>query len=353
VSHILTLQQQIASDVAVASGRRPPAAAGRRTHAINPRAYDAYLKGLTARGLQRHEGFQRAVGYLEEAIAIQPDFAEAYAALAMTQLQFLYGGPFSPRETIPKAEAAVRTALQLDESLVEAHRAWGQILSAYYWRWDDSDKALARAAELHGGSEEVSPALSLSLSRRGRFKEAIAAAERGRKLDPLSFNAQVGVGTAYRAAGQHDRALAELRRALAMSPGNTRGHFQLGVTFVTMGRLDDAIRELEPAARSAQGHNSRIEAYLGYAYAAAGRVKDARDVLKELEAHRREQYVSSFGIALIHDALGEKAAALAALERAFQDRAVEFGQKSQYPPFKTIASEPRVQAMMQQVGLPR
>ena len=117
--------------------------------------------------------------------------------------------------------------------------------------------------------------------------------------------------------------------------------------------MDDAIRELEIAARPAHGHNSRIEAYLGYAYAAAGRTLDARAVLKELDAHRRDQYVSAFGIALIHDALGEKEPAIAAVQRACDDHAVEFAMIGQYPAFKTIASEPRFLAVMRQVGLPR
>ncbi len=174
-------------------------------------------------------------------------------------------------------------------------------------------------------------------------------AERGRKLDPLSLGAQIAVGTAYRATGQYDRAITELRHALEMSPGRPRVHFELGATFLAMGRWTDAIRELEIAARPVAGHITRHEAYLGYAYAAAGRTDDARAVLKELEAHRREQYVSWFGTALIHDALGEKAPALAALQRAFEDRAVEL--HDQHAPFKTIASEPAFQAVIRQVGL--
>lgn len=351
---MIALQQRIASDVAVAAGRPGRSAVEARTpKVINALAYDAYLKGLGARGQQRHDGFRTAVGYFEEAIAIQPDFAEAYSALALTQVQFLYGGPLSPHETIPKAEAAARKALQLDDTLAEAHRARGLILTLYYWRWAEGEKAFQRAAELSSGRYELALPVTRALIRHGRFEEAVAAAERARKLDPLSFNAQMAVGNAFRAAGQHDRALQEFRRALEMSPGNTRGRFALGVTFVAMGRLDEAIRELEPAARPPQGHNSRLEGYLGYAYAAAGRTEDASKVLEELKSHRRDQYVSSFGIALIHDALGEKQPALAALQRAYQDRAVEFAQIADYPPFKTIASEPRYQAIMRHVGLPR
>jgi TolB-like protein/DNA-binding winged helix-turn-helix (wHTH) protein/Flp pilus assembly protein TadD len=352
LSDMLPLQQRIASEITVAAGHRgPEAGRGRTPQSVNPRAYDAYARALTAKGLQRYEGFRRAAAYLDEAIAIQPDFAEAYAELAIVQLQFLYGGPLSPHEIIPKAEAAARKALTLDDTLATAHRSLGLILSVYHWRPAEGDKAMERAAALQGIRDEISSGVSAWLSRRGRFDEAIAAAERGRRLDPLSFNAQMAVGSAYRAAKQYDRSITEIRRAFEMSPGHNRGRFQLGVTFMAMGRFADAIPEFETAARPVTGHNSRIEAYLGYAYAVAGRPDDARAVLKELEAHRRDQYVSSFGIALIHDALGEKELALAALRRARDDRAVEFGLIEQYPPFKTIASEPEFQAVMRQVGL--
>jgi Flp pilus assembly protein TadD len=161
------------------------------------------------------------------------------------------------------------------------------------------------------------------------------------------------VARARRAAGQYDQAVAEIRHALEINPGEPRGHFALGVTFVFMDRLNDAIAELETAVKSAQGSNARFQASLGYAYAAAGRTLDARRIVKALEARARQQYVSGFGIALIFDALGEKEPAIAAFERAYQDRAVEFSLMSEYPPFKTIASDPRFQARMRQIRLPR
>ena len=251
--------------------------------------HDAYIKGLNARGLQRVEGFRRAVAYLDEAIDIEPEFAEAHAELAIVQVQFLDGGPYSPHQVIPKAEAAARKALQLDDNLPKAHRALGQILNLDDWRWEEGDKELERATAT-GGLDDPPEAVSASLRRRRRYPEAIVAAERGRKLDPLSVQAQIAVGNSYRAAGQYDRAISDNTRALEMSPANNRAQFQLGVNLVAMGRPADAIRELEIAARQATGHNSRMEVYLGYAYAAAGRARDARGVLKELEAHRQDQY---------------------------------------------------------------
>jgi len=356
LSDVLTLQQQIARAIATAIHGRlasPPPARARGPRAVNPEAYDAYLKGVSVGGRQTYDGFRNAVAYFEDAVARQPDFAAAYAAMAYAQLQFLFGGPLSPRETIPKAEAAARKALQLDETLALAHRTLAAILEDFHWEWEEADKEFRRARELGANSAETQPAAIISLIRSGRFEEAMALTERARRLDPLSFNAHMNVAIAYRATGQYDRTIAAFRRALEIVPGQPRAHFQLGVTFLFMGRLNEAISELETAVRSARGGNPRFQAYLGYAYAAAGRPLDARRILKELESRRRQQYVSSFGIALIHDALGEKEPALAAFERAYQDRAVEFAQMTQYPPFKTIASEPRFQVLMKLIGLPR
>lgn len=341
--------------ITAAVGHSPAASAtsqqGRRT--IHPDAYDAYLKGVKTLGARRYEDFRTAVVYFEEATARQPDFADAHAALAQAQVQFLHVGPLSPRETIPRAEAAARKALELDATLPIAHRALGMILTFFHWKWEDGEKEFQLARELSGGTDEASAAANLSLIRNGRFAEARADAERARERDPLSLGARVNIGSAYRAAGQHDRAIAEFRRALEMNREPSRIHFQLGVTYVAMANIDDAIDELEAAVGSARGRDSRLEAYLAYLYAVAGRPLDARRIVETLESRRREQYVSSFGIALIHDALGEKERAMTAFERAYEDRAVEFAQTSEYPAFKTIASEPRFQALMRLVGLPR
>jgi tetratricopeptide (TPR) repeat protein len=357
LSDVLRLQPEIARAIAAALRSQVTSSAQDRMRSgpgINPEAYDAFLNGTFAMGRLTQEGFRRAVAYFEDAVAREPDFAEAHAALAQAQLQRLYGGPFSPREVVPKAEAAVRRALQLDDTLAPAHRTLGTILNNFYWRWEEGDREFRRARELAGQSADPRTvgAAAGTLIRAGRIDEAIADAEAAIKRDPQSFNAHVNAAAAYRAAGQHQRAIARFRRALEIDPAGLRAHFQLGATFMMMRRLDDAISELE-AAVAQSGGNSRFEAYLGYAYAAAGRRADARKTLTALESRARDQYVSSFGLGLIHDALGETEPALAALERAYEDRAVEFAQMSQYPPFKTIASEPRFRAVMQRVGVPR
>ena len=339
----------VRADAGKAGAGSPAVGEPRAGRAIDPAAHEAYLKGMTAGGGQTYEAVRNAVGYFEVAVARQPDFATAYASLGQAQLQFLYVGPLSPRETVPKAEAATRKALQLDDTLPLAHQTLATILRSYHWKWEDAEKEALRARALRKGLSEPP---TTELIEKGQFALAIAQAERVRRLDPLSFAAAVNLAAAFRAAKQYDRAIAEYRNALEITPRRPRGHFQLGVTYVFMGRLEEAIHELETAVGLSSG-NSRFEAYLAYACAAAGRPLDARRIVTVLEARAKQQYVSGFGLALIYDALGEKEPALAAFERAYQDRAVEFAQLEQYPPFTTIASEPRYQARMRDIGLPR
>ncbi len=312
---------------------------------IKPEAYDAYLKGVLTGGQQTTEGFKTAVQYYEKAVALQPDFAAAHAAMAKAQVQLLYTGPLAPRDVVPKAEAAARTALKLDETLSEAHTTLGTILQQFYWQWNEGEKEFRRALALgnSGGN-----AIVLSMIRRGRWDEAVAEGERLVAEDPQSFNAHTSLGTALRAGGQYDRALSEFHRARDIMPQRPLPHFQLGVTLLAMGRFAQAIIELQA---STGWHNPRMEAYLGYAYAVAQRRDDARTILGNLKSRGQQEYVSSFGVALIHDALNEKTEALAALERACEERAVEFAQMPQYPPFKNIANEPRYHAVMRRVGL--
>jgi TolB-like protein/DNA-binding winged helix-turn-helix (wHTH) protein len=350
LSDLIALQRQISRGIVAAIDSRltlesrggavvPPS--------INPRAYDSYLRGLAVEGRGTDEGFQTAVAYFEDAVSKQPDFAAAYAAMARSQLQLLYVGSHAPRETIPKAEAAARKAIQLDDSSPQAHRTLGRILQVFYWKWEDGAKEARIADKLRADSIDTEATPVARLIRSGRLAEAAA---RARKSDPVSFNAFMGAAQSFRAKRQYDQAIEVFRRALEID-AHQRAHFELGVTFVFMGRLDEAIGEFEAAVSQSRG-NPRFQGYLGYAYAAAGRPVDARRVLQELEALAQREYVSSFGIALIYDALGDKERALAAFEQAYQDRAVEFEQMRQYPLFKTIASDSRFQAAVNTIGLP-
>jgi DNA-binding winged helix-turn-helix (wHTH) protein/Tfp pilus assembly protein PilF len=316
--------------------------------AVIPEAYEAYVNGLRAEGQETYEGFRAAVDYFQQAIAKQPDFALAYAGLGQAQHQFLFVGPLSPRETNPKAEAAVRRALELDPDLGLAHRVLAGILHDFYWDWNASDREFQRYRDL----TKTDPGKPIAaLIRRGRVDEAVEEAQRRRTLDPRAIDAVLNLAWAYRAAGDYERAAAELRRMLETGTRAPRVHFALGATLALGRHLDDAINELETAIRLSSHDNPQYRAYLGYAYAAADRPTEARRILSDLEALSRRQYVSGFGLALIYDALGEQESAVAQLERAYNDRALEFAYWSQiYPHFRTISSDLRFQALMLRLG---
>jgi TolB-like protein/DNA-binding winged helix-turn-helix (wHTH) protein/Tfp pilus assembly protein PilF len=348
---IIALQGRIAGDVAAAIGRALPADRAHRSQKIDPTAADAYMKGLFTAGYPTYQALRTAVGYFEDAIARQPDYAEAHAGLAQAQLTLLFAGPLSPRQIIPKAEAAARKAIELDETQPQPHQTLGTILTHFHWKWEEGDREFQRALELMANGETRGMVVPL-VPRNGSPDDVIARAARERRRDARSLNARIGLATAYRDAAQYERAIDEFRGAFDLQPNHPRIHFHLGVTYVLMGRPDQAIPELQRAVKPVGG-NARMLAYLGYAYAAAGRTDDARNVLSELVSRSKKEYISSFGIALILDVLAEKELALAALERAYQDHAVEFAQMSQYPAFKTMASDPRYPAIMRRVGLPR
>jgi TolB-like protein/DNA-binding winged helix-turn-helix (wHTH) protein/Flp pilus assembly protein TadD len=349
---VIKLQQQIADTIGGIVGRTPGRSRAAAVRAVDPDAYEAYLKGVFEAGRQAPENRKIAVSFFEQAVAKQPDFVDAYDAMALIQLQLLFAGPLSPHEVIPKAEKAARKAIELDEANPRPHATLGTILHSYHWNWEEGDREFRRVRELSGGFQDNLNSGVASLIRSGRPEEAIVEAKRVLELSPSSHDALLCLGMSYRAMGRFDRALAEIRRGLELYPNSARSLFQLGATFVLMGRPDDAVRELEAAVNSPPP-NPRFQAYLGYAYAAAGRPLDARRILGWLEARARQQYVSAFGPALIYDALGEKAAALAAFERAYQDHAVEFAQTYQYPPFRTIAAEPLFIDRQRRIGLPR
>jgi hypothetical protein len=224
----------------------------------------------------------------------------------------------------------------------------------YYWRWEDSAKALQRAADVGNGGEEFTAAMSLSLMRpTGGSMTPLLRLNAGESatLCPSTHRSPSELPTAAGAARSCARRIAPRARH---EPGQQSGAFPARGDV----RRDRPAGRRHPRTRNRRatsaGHNSRIEAYLGYAYAAAGRTLDARAVLKELDAHRRDQYVSAFGIALIHDALGRKVSLRSRpCERACGRPCRRIRHVGQYPAFKTIASEPRFLAVMRQVGLPR
>ena len=355
LNDIVALQGEVAQAIAEAVvGRLTPQQRARLmgSRPINAEANELLFHGLVAASRQSYPGFSEAITYFEQAIAKQPDFAFAYAAMSHCYIQFSFVGPLSPQEFMPKAEAAARKALELDDVLPEAHAALGMVLYRFHWDWSGAEKELRRALELNPSYSEGHWRLSEFLSASGRAEEALAEAQRAQELDPLSLQAILEVAAAYRAVGQYDRAITEFRKALEKDPSRPRAHFQLGVTYVEKGELDEGIAELESAVKLSQG-NPRFLAYLGYAHAVVGKKSEAQKILNELNTISRKQYVSPLGIALVDMGLGQKETALAWLERAYEVHDGELTGLVRDFRLKPLHSDPHFQDLVRRVGLAR
>ena len=356
-SDIVPLQRELAAAItdALRAELTPEAETRIRTASqVHPEAYDLFLRGISAAGRENTQGFNEALAYFAKAIEKQPDFALAYVEMARCYSQFAWSGAVAPRESMPRAKAAVLKALTLDPGLAEAHATMGHILYQYDWDWVRSEQELRRALDLNPSDARAHARYANLLRLTGRTQEAKVEAARVRELDPLSESAGghlLGVGAGLRSARKYDQAIAEIRKALQMDPSLSRAHYQLGLTLVEAGQFDEGIAELETAVRLSKG-NLRFQASVGWGYAVAGREIEARKVFEALRTRSHSEYVSPVAMAGILVALKETEPALQLLEQAYEQRDFDLVLAKASSAFHPLKSEPRFRELMKRIGLP-
>jgi len=349
VADILPLQGELAQAIADAvEVKIAPQVRARLRSApqLNPDAYEAFFRGLVALSQVKGELIPGAIRNFERAVSIQPDFALAHVMLARSHYQYAFFGPFPPREFMPKAEAEARRALKADPAIPDAHTTLANILYRYHWDWANAEAEFRRALELSPNDVWARTTYAEFLSAIGRSDEAVAQKEIASALYPKGNPANQPELSG--APPDFDRTFAIHRKNLQRNP-TTRAYFQLGSALVMAGQLNEGIKALEA---SQPERNARYLAYLGYAYAAAGNEKRAREILADLIVRSGKQYVSSFAIALVHVGLGEQQAAIDRLERAYQDHAFELAHLNLTPAFNSLRADPRFQNLLSKLGLP-
>ena len=316
--------------------RRPPA---------NPEAYQAYLKGRYYWNKRTEEGLRQGIDSFREAIDKDPTYAPAYTGLADSFALLSDYGLTSPREAMPLAKAAAEKALQIDETLAEAHNSLAFILSDYDWDWAGSEKHYRRALQLNPRYATAHHWFALFLAARGRFEEGFGEIRKARELDPLSLIINKNVGWVAYFARQYDRAVLESRRALELDPGFGLAYSVLGLAYEQKGMLKDAVETQETQVRLLHREPGAL-LELGHAYATAGRVDDARKILAELEERARARYVPPYFFAEIHIALGEKDRGFEELSRALDDRVANVTYMKVEPKLDPIRPDPRFAALL-------
>jgi TolB-like protein/Flp pilus assembly protein TadD len=313
-------------------------------------AYEAYLKGRYFWNQRTAEGFNKAIGYFNQAISLQPNYAQAYAGLADSYLLLGAYDLVSQRQAIPKAKVAAARAVELDSTLAEAHTSLALIAENYDWSWDEAEKEFERAIELNPNYATAHHWHGEFLTFVGRPDDSVGELRRALELDPLSIIINTDLGVALFHARRYDEAINQLRKALEIDPRYDRALAFLGHSLAHKGMNQEAIDTarkrvlLQRTGWSLSG--------LGYDYAMAGERDEAHRVLRELSELAKKEYVSPFSIALIHGALGEKDYAFAWLEKTYNERALGLIGLKVDPRFDPLRSDLRLADLLHRMNLP-
>jgi serine/threonine protein kinase/Flp pilus assembly protein TadD len=352
VADLLAIQQEITKDISdelrrKLSGEDEKQLAKRLT--TNPEAYQLYLKGRYFAEKLTKEGVDKGIQYFHQAIDIDPNFALAYEGLSYAY--YTSNDFFStPQESMPKAREAARKALELDDTLAEAHIDMANIHFWYDYDWNAADQEFRRAIELKPNSADAHAYYGWELVSVGRVDEGIAQSKRAMELDPLSVEVNQIAGQNLYYARQYDQAIEQLRKTLDMDSDYWLARMLLGTAYEAKGDLGRAVAECEKT-RETETSIPWPLAELGHAYAMAGRKGDAENSLKQLEAWSKRSYVPAYNLAEVYIGLGDKDKTLAMLEKAYADRSMMLTFLTADHEFDSLHSAPRFVNLARHIGL--
>jgi eukaryotic-like serine/threonine-protein kinase len=353
MADISTLQQDIARDISRRLRRKvaPRDETSPTTrHTENSEAYRLDLLSRYHYSTSTPEGLKRAVEYAQQSIEKDPTYAPAYTALANSYIQLGLLMQLSNRDALSRARTAAMTALEIDESLPEAHFDLAQVQSRLDWDWAGAERGYKRALELDPNSAAAHDKYMFHLTIMGRFEEGIAHAKRAVELDPLTPRHRLGIGRAYYFARQFDQALRAAREALEFG-SNPGIHYLFGWVYREKGMYEEAIAEFrellkqDPRAAAALAH-------LGNTYARAGRVREARECIRQLKQRSGVETVETYGVAMIHAGLGEKDQAFEWLEKAYEMRDQGLSFLKVGPELDPLRLDARFQDLLRRMNFP-
>jgi len=315
----------------------------------NTEAYHLYLKGLFYWNKRTPDGLNAAIGYFQEAITIDPNYALAYAGLAHGYILLapITGAPSN--EAYPKAKAAAMKALEIDEALAEAYTPLAYIKFFHDWDWAGAETESKRAIELNPNYATARHYYSIFLVYMGRFDEALDQYKIALQLDPLSLPISSSLGWALYSARRYDEAIEQCKKTLEVDPTFARTHLYLGEIYVQKRMYDEAIAEFRMAEELSGELWARTE--LAHAYAASDRKDEAQKILDEFKGRPERSNFSPYQMAIIYAGLGEKDRAFERLERAYEERNHGLVELKVEPMLDGLRSDPRFTDLLQRIGL--
>ena len=349
LADVLALQQEIAQQISdelriKLSGEELKRLAQR--NAENSEAFQLYLKGRYFRNKYNEEAIRKAIDYFKQAIDVDPTYALAHAGLADAYygLSNLY---MAPNEAMPRVREAAQQALDIDDSLAQAHTSKALVLAWYDWKFREGEAEFQRAIDLNPNDAEAHRLYSLFLTATGQSTHAIEEARRAAELDPLSVPASLELSRADFFAGRYVEADEQARRTLDLDPHFAQAHLMQAQIADAQGRTADALALLVKALDLSR-RSSLVVSMWGYENARAGNRQAALDAIQELKA--RPSYTLPLFLARVHAGLGDTDEAVRLLEQLYQDRSESIVWLKVDPTMATLRQNPRFVALVKKVG---
>ena len=343
---VLALQgevgQAIAREVQV---RLTPEENARLVHArpVNPVAYELYLQGQYHYYKWRPDEFQKAIAYFQKAIEADPKWAPAYAGLANSYGWLWMEGSLPPQEVLPRFNAALSTALEIDDTLPEVRYTLAVRAFFHRWNWGEAEREFKRALALNPNLAEARYEYAWYLTSMGRFAEGLTEAKRAVERDPLSVTANLALGSMYSMARQYNQAIPQLRHTIELEPDDPRGYGFLGSAYEQMGMYEDAVTARQKAM-TLSGAQPEEVASLGRAYSQSG----YKGYLKWDLGRLTDPYAT----AIVHTRLGHKDDAFVSLEKAYKQHHWAMIQLKVLPAWDPLRSDPRFQDLVRRMNFP-
>ena len=329
------------------SGKQSSQLAGSFTK--NTEAYEDYLKGRYHWNTRSDEGIKKAIGYFEDAIKKDSNYAAAYSGLADTYLTLYDYELMSFNESTSKAKAAAQRAITINEKLAEAHNSLAHI-DLHEWKWESAEQGFRRAITLDPTYILAHHWYALCLTAIGKTNEAVTQMEKARELDPLSGRINADLGMAYLSAGRYDEAIAQEQKTLELNPRSAGARWIRGMAYQQKKMFDSAIKSYQSALELSH-NNPNFLAALGHVYASSGNTVAANKILDTLFAVNKLEPVSPFFIALVYTGLNDKENALQWLEKAVEEKSGSVRYLKMEPRLQNLRNEQRYITLMKKIGL--
>ncbi len=323
-----------------------------QNRAVDPQAHEDYLRGRFSFNQRTEKSLAKSIEYFQQAIARDPGYALAYAGLADAYALTGFRGVFPSNETLARAKAAATKAIELDGTLAEPHASLGFIAETHEWDWATAEREYKRALEIDPGYARAHHWYAGYLTYVGRFNEAIAEATRACDLDPLSLPVNNALAGRLLAAGRVKEALQQVRVTMDMNPDYAPAVQTLGWVYLNQGKNDQAIQEFRHALQLSGPGDSELRVDLGFAYAMAGKKKEATAILDKIKAEHERGLTAAADVAILYGALGDMGRAFQWLDKAYRERDPELTYiKVPNRRFQPLRNDPRYQQFLVRMGL--